>query len=310
MELPSIKVQFSFQTALPDYPVSCRIANPALFGKVLPDGELLVFGGYDLVFCCSLRQRSGGNFYRTVILPGTLTEKILPEKTGFVGGERVEIELKHPLIAQVRPGKPSGVGIWRLLAGLFRDRVWVEVVIEGEIALKPAGSPLREEDARQASRRDAIGAAGIREKEAPEVPAGNQAGKNGRREPEPGGVRISDKIALDLDSLAYLVGRVIEQREKGALPEGPARGLADPGEKQELQPAGRSEEESCSDILRRYAARSDQGQGQQKGGFAAKQEFAGYDLSSIPLELIPSRPGLEKTFVQETPPSKPPEYGG
>ena len=85
-----MKISSSHQVVLPDYPVSYRVANLKLFGEVLSNGVLLVYGGYDLVFCCSCKDNQEV-LYNTVIIPRTFVKKYLPETTGFKGKERVQI---------------------------------------------------------------------------------------------------------------------------------------------------------------------------------------------------------------------------
>jgi len=294
MTVPEVKISFSFQIALPDYPVSCRIANPALFGKVLPDGRLLVFGGYDLIFCCRCGDKKQGDFYRTVIVPHTLMESIPPEKTGLAGNERVEIALERSLTARIRAGKPSRAGIWELLAGVLKGRVWVEVVVEGEVAINLETFSFQSAvKVSQTKKADDTEAAGIQDRSAPEIPAGDQAGESSVQEQERT-VQFSDKISLSLDSLAYLITQIIQQHPVSSQPASPQKMSSE-----------RSEDEICSDILQQIIAK----QG-QRGDTVTDQDFAGYDLSSIPLEKIPSRPGLQQTFVKQMPPPKPPEQKG
>lgn len=302
MTVPEVKISSSFQIALPDYPVSCRIANPALFGKVLPDGRLLVFGGYDLIFCCNCGDKKQGDFYRTVNVPHTLMESVPPEKTGLAGNERVEIALERSLTAQVRAGKPSRAGIWELLTGVLKGRVWVEVVVEGEVAVKLETFSFQSAvKVRQTKKTGDTKAGGIQERSAPEIPAGDQTGESSVQERERT-VQFSDKISLSLDSLAYLITQIIQQREKKNPPCGPVS--SQPASPQKMS-SERSEDEICSDILQQIIAK----QG-QRGNTVTNQDFAGYDLSSIPLEKIPSRPGLQQTFVKQMPPPKPPEQKG
>ncbi len=85
-----IKIGSSFLISISDYPVSCRVANVRLFGEVLADGVLLVYGRYDLIFCCSYKENQELSYYST-IYPHTMTQTFLPDVTGFKGKERVQI---------------------------------------------------------------------------------------------------------------------------------------------------------------------------------------------------------------------------
>lgn len=305
-----IKICSSFRVALPNYPVSCRIANPNLFGEVLSDGMLLIYGGYELVFCCNCRE-DREDVYSTVIIPRTFMEKFLPEKTGLSGGERVQVLNDCPLSVEVRAGRSSRASIWELLVGIIRDRTWMEVDVGGEISVRVDGfSSQNGVEICPANVKDVSKESSV-QKRAPEASAVIRAGKNIVPGAQFAALRDRECVTLDLDSLADLVIRIIQQRETVLFPQYPSGNQIDHSKEKpgNQYSAEKTEMDVLSEILRRIVARGEKETSQQGEATVKSQDLAGFDLSSIPLEKIPSRPGIQQTFVQNVPPPKPPGGG-
>lgn len=302
-----LNISSSFQISLPDCPVSCNVANPRLFGEVLSDGMLLVYGGCELVFCCSCKENKEDAFY-TEVISHKLIKKILPEKTGFTGNERVQVITNSPLSIQVRAGKPSRVSIWKRLVSIIRDRTWVEVVVEGEISVEVVGSSFQNRnDKRKINEQDVSEGCGTHTK-APEIPTGFQQGKASEQFAV---LHDSESVALSIDSLVDLVIKVIKQREKDILPSRMPDSKIDTKEKlsDQCSPV-KDEMDILTDVLQQIMAQGEKGKKQQGGVAVRSQKPTAFDLSSIPLERIPSRPGLHQTIVQNIPPPKPTNHNG
>ncbi len=304
-----MKISSSHQVVLPDYPVSYRVANLRLFGEVLSNGVLLVYGGYDLVFCCSCKDNQEV-LYNTIIIPRTFVKKYLPETTGFKGKERVQIITNYPLSIQVRAGKPSRVSLWKRLVSIFRDKTWVEVDVEGEISVQEERAFLNELEEKHSSAIDVAKERSVNEK-VPQVPENYQAEKKDMPDKQLSVLPSSNSITLTIDTLADLLIQVIQQREKSlSLPNKPVQDLGAKEKGADQFPSANTEEDMLSEIMHRYAAQGKKEKGQQIRDQLKRKVYTEYDLSSIPLEKIPSRPGLQQTFVQKAPPPKPPEHSG
>lgn len=296
------EICFAFHLKLGDRPLAGRIASPVLLGELLPGGNALVFGCYDLVLCHAGRSRRGGDLFYTEVFPRTFAVQI-PLNVAVKQGE-ILVSVSRPFQVRLRPGRPTGVRFWEVLKGIFWDGTWLEIVVDGEIAVEvlPAGESIPE------TRPPGVSVAACdREMAADEGPVEEEKQKTARKR--------GDEITIELEALADLVADLIRRRDEKTVeeagtghspvipePEAVKQGKqSEQGNDRTLKrksemPGGITEErleELVRKVIREYE--------EEKSVRAADAAV----LTSLPLEQIPSRPGLYRSFAQNLPPPKP-----
>lgn len=275
----------SFTVPLAHYPVTGRVSAATLLGELLPDGSVLIFGRYELLFCYKDEHAPAAG-YQTIMVPRTFGEKVRPAcswAAGAPGGGEVELNLSfsRPLRVHTRPGRPARFSLVDWWKNIFSYPAWVEVQVEGEITAeivlatrsltelpRVTGSrPQREEQEASLQPEPA------RDAKSPGTLAGEEA---------PGGDPVTEgkPLAVDVDLLADLVFKVLRQRE---------RAETEPREESRQEPR----QGACLVNPSPTAVST-----------------ADASPPSLPLEQIPSRPGLYRSLQLSAPPPKPPGKGG
>lgn len=282
----------SFTVPLSHYPVATRVLDTTLLGELLADGTVLVFGRYELAFCYKDDHPLAAG-YHTVVVPRTFGEKIQPAgswATGPLAGEvELQLSFSRPLRVHTRPGRPARFSLVDWWKNILSYPAWVEVQVEGEITAeialvakslpelpRMAGGGLPEAEKKEGAE------AGSGVSLQPEPPrTGKSSGNLAEQEvPARDQAAESGPLTLDVDLLVDLVLRVLRQRERS-----------------ETGAQGESRQEP-------------RGEAQVVGPAPAAISTADTPLPSLPLEQIPSRPGLYRAFQPYVPPPKPPGKGG
>lgn len=130
------EIRTAFHLKLVDHLLAGRIANMILFGELLSDGTILVFGGYDLVLCHRRWSNKDDEHCYTTVVPRTLVERI-PLGVAVMPGKAVHVRVSiyHPLQVRIRAGKPSRVKFWDIIRSMIWDGKWVEIQVEGAITV-------------------------------------------------------------------------------------------------------------------------------------------------------------------------------
>lgn len=282
----------SFTVPLAHYPVASRVSATTLLGELLPDGSVLIFGRYELLFCYKDEHPLAAG-YHTVMVPRTFGEKVQPAcswAAGALGGEvELFLSFSRPLRVHTRPGRPARFSLVDWWKSVFSYPAWVEVQVEGEITAeivlvarslpelpRVAGGGLPEAEKKEGDE------AGSGVSLQPELPRTGKSSGNLAGQEVPGGDPAveSKSLALDIDLLADLVFRVLHQRERA-----------------EAEAQGESRQEPRQEAC-------------VVSPSPAAISTADASLPSLPLEQIPSRPGLYRTLQLSVPPPKPPGKGG
>lgn len=292
------EICFAFYLKLGDRPLAGRIANPVLLGELLPGGTALVFGCYDLVLCHAGRNRRDGDAFYTEVFPRTFAVQI-PLNVAVKQGE-ILVSVSRPFQVSLRPGRPTGVGFWEVLKGIFWDGTWLEILVNGEIAVevlpagesipevRPPGVPVaacdREMAANEEQKRKGM-------KDDSEEILGEEERKKTAR-------KVGDEITIELEALADLVADLIRRRDEKTVEDagtGPSPVIPEP----EAVRQGKQSEQGND--------RTHKQEAEMPGGITEErlEELVRKVILSLPLEQIPSRPGLYRSFTQNFPPPKP-----
>ncbi len=308
----------TFWTPLPGYPISCQIDNVIMHCELLFEKNILVFGKYDLVFCCPNMVYEFGPGYSTTVLARTFCELIPLTGSDILemlpsGTTDIQAVFAQPLHVRIKLGKP--LKLWELLKSLLIRKTWVEVAVESQITAEITQSHCEAECESPESLRPT---------------RSNMTAEQENMSSQP------QEATVDLETLAEQVQKIIVQRqeEKAAKDEAARREPDRPGQstipEPEAKPPDQGEPEVLNtakvselvlDILhQREAARARQAQhGLQNppatgrpAQFTAPRPAGavGRPAAPVPMSLdqIPSRPGLEVTI--HNPPPKPPGMGG
>lgn len=317
-----------FYISLPGYPIACKINNVSLLSELLFNKTILAFGKYDLVFCLKKNEFEPDPAYDTAIVTRTFCETIqlarLP--AALRGATEVQACFGQPLHVRIRIGKPLKLNLWDFLKSLITGKTWVEAQVEGQIAADITAA--REPFDLELEFADSLLQNGVSTTAEQDNMAEHQK-----------------EAVVDLQTLADQVLKIISQREgeKAAKDEAthhenieleqlsvekPDTTPPDKGESEGLD-AAKVTELVLNILHTREAARASQEQNRLQHPAGMQQQAhpnaphpgstryapAGYPTVGhpaapfqIPLEQIPSRPGLE-AFIQNPPP-KPPEFGG
>ncbi|MGB9792698.1 MAG: hypothetical protein ACPLTR_09015, partial [Thermacetogeniaceae bacterium] len=175
---------------------------------------------------------------------------------------------------------------------LIWGRSWFEAVVEGEVTVEvvAADEPLQEP--RPVS---GWGSEGVPGEAADGL--GGLAGGASRGDRKRSARRRGDEVTIELEALADLVAHLLSRRSDG-LDAGrqPVHEAGRPLPR-ETWPDEALVEKKLEEIVRRVLRQYD-GEKRDSAGEAAT-------LASLPLEQIPSRPGLYRSFAQSVPPPKP-----
>lgn len=281
MSTPVIKeVSFVFPLRASERPLSGRVANAALFGELVPGGGVLVYGCYDLVLCY--------NSFWAEVLPRAFALQVQLSSAAKKGELRVS--WSRPFEVVFRPSGPPRARPWELLKRLIWGRPCFEAVVAGEVAVEviaadePSPVAGRAEEGQAAvdgQRKSAADSA--------EDALGWERKKTARRR--------GDEVTIELEALADLVAHLLDKRRQEATISQKQFGLeAGRPLPQEAWP-GRSALERLEEIVRRVVREYEE---EKRGGSGDAEA-----LTSLPLEQIPSRPGLFQGFPQNIPPPKP-----
>ncbi|MGD0153017.1 MAG: hypothetical protein ABSC17_04530 [Thermacetogeniaceae bacterium] len=304
----------SFNAILANYPIVGRIANAVLFGELLTDEMVLVFGDYDLVLC--YQEDGSEDVYHTEVINRVFAEPI-PLKTGvssfYAQALQVQVHISAPLQVRIRAGKPSKLKFWDLVKSMISDLTWVEVQVEGkitiEVALPQEAVPVRclaaqAQDGDRCGQRDSL--LEVKKTEA---------------------VKKDEEITISLDALADLALQMIQrrERERGEISSRPsgtgaeAESLSDASGRitGENEPAEQDaprmvDQAMLEELVQRIIREHGEIKPGQEVAVQATEKAqvtlpppAPVSLNQIALGQIPSRPGLWKTFGQEVPPPRP-----
>ncbi len=331
------EIRSTFHLNLVDHPLAGRIANTVLFGELLSDRTVLVFGGYDLVLCHRRRGNKDDEACYTTVVPRTFVERIPLGAAGMPGkAVQIRVSVSRPFQAGLRAGRPSRIKFWDLLKSMIWDGTWMEIQVEGEITVDvlSAGDSIPDKRlAAFAGTRCDQGEA-VDDKQEKENIDGNTGGVLTGEKGKKAVKKKDGEIIIELDVLADLIVDIIRRRQgdvaavgtgSGPLKEIPA---AVQGSKGTPREQGNSEvpvtergmpraitPEMLADLMRKVVREYEE---EKSNGSAAVprepvkggQVMPNQDLTALPLEQIPSRPGLYQTFTQNIPPPKPHGSGG
>ncbi|WP_027357570.1 hypothetical protein [Desulfofundulus thermocisternus] len=286
--LVSAKKEFwdSFIVPLAHYPVACRVTNVTLFGELLPDNTILVFGRYEFLFCHYKEENQFTPGYHAAVMPRTFCERIQPVGSWAAGALPGDVELQvsfsRPLRVHTRPGKPARLNLGDFWKSIFSYPAWVEVQVDGEITAEIALVPKSLPDLPRTVVSRLAGAEKNEGKE-PVPPQGMEkpGGLTEQEAPARGPAAETKPLTIDLEQLADLVMKILRQREQANV-------TGQEISRQEPNKAGSQVVKPAPAVV----------------------TVADPPLPSLPLEQIPSRPGLYKTFQPYVPPPKPPGKGG
>ncbi len=315
-----------FHLTFADHPLAGRIANAVLFGELLSDGTVLVFGGYDLVLCHRRRRNKGDEDCYTTVVPRTFVEKVPLDVSGMAGkAVQVRISVNRPFQARLKADRPPRVRFWDLLKSVIWNGRWVQIQVEGEITvdLLPAGEFIPE--------KRLVDLAGARtdKRDAGEIKSvgeGVLAGEKAKRAAK----KKDGEITIELDALADLILEVIRRRQ-GDTAAGPAGTVSAQGLPAALKDSGGAPPEQgnggvpaaepkgsqtinpemLADLVKKVIRAYEEEKRIKSAAVLPEPEkgaqlMQGLDLSGLPLEKIPSRPGLYRTFTPSNlPPPKP-----
>lgn len=262
------EVSFAFPLRVSERPLSGSVANAALFGELVPGGGALVYGCYDLVVCYSSSWAE--------VLPCAFAIQV-QLSSGTRRGE-LRVSLCRPFEVAFRERRPQGKRLWELLQRLLWGRLRFEAVVAGEVAVEFIAAEEQRPAAACAGEGRPSGAA-----EEPPVREQRQAAR-----------RRGDEVTIELEALADLVSHLLDRRGGGrsaSREEGP-RPLP------EEAPPGGDSLDKLEEIVRRVVRACEE----EKRGASGETGA----VSSLPLEQIPSRPGLYRELAQSLPPPKPP----
>jgi len=199
---PSINKTFrsSFNMILANHPVAARIANTVLFGELLTDGAVLVFGDYDLVLC--YQEDGSEDVYHTEVINRVFAETIPLKRSvssSYAQALPVQVYVSSPLQARIRAVKPSKFKFWDLVKSMIYDLTWVEVQVEGKITVEVA----LPQEAVPARRLDAQSQDGDSCEQGDSLP----------EDKETEAVKKDEEITISLDALADLALQIIQRHE-------------------------------------------------------------------------------------------------
>lgn len=331
------EIRSAFHLNLIDQPLAGRIANTVLFGEMLSDRTVLVFGGYDLVLCHRRRGNKDDEACYTTVFPRTFVERIPLGAAGMPGKEgQVRVSVCRPFQARFRAGRPSRIKFWDLLKSMIWDGTWMEIQVEGEITVDvlSAGGSIPDErlavfTGTRCEQGDAVD--DQQERENIRDDAGGVLTENRRKRTAK---KKDGEITIELDVLADLIVDIIRRRHgdvtAGETGSGPSQNVpaAVQGSEETPQEQGSSgvpvtergmlrgiTPEMLVDLMRKVVREHEEEK--SNGSAAVPQEpvkggqvMPNPDLTALPLEQIPSRPGLYQTFTQNIPPPKPHGSGG
>jgi len=130
----------SFAIPLTGYPIACKLNNVTLFTELLPDKAILVFGNYELFFCCQKVKSGKSLFYETTAVHRTFCEIIPlsgPEIEELLAKDmQIKTWFSAPLEARISNFRPEGLKVWDRLKKVFSNSTWVGVLLEGELTAK------------------------------------------------------------------------------------------------------------------------------------------------------------------------------
>lgn len=288
--LASAKKDFwsSFTVPLTGSPVACKVANVNLFGELFSEKTVMVFGTYDIILLHQKGENQNGPVYDTALITRSFSENIsllgfgIPAALpGTIG---VQTRFSQPLRIHVRPGRITNLKMSDLIRCLFSGRSCVEIQVESEITaeITLAGKPDLE-PVPAASREKSPEGGGAAERGGGPVPLQEDKISGAGKEVPPAEKCAAGEGSLvpDLEALAAMVAKILSRREEKGN---------DLRSAQKQLPGGTD---------RRPA-----GAGSPTGVRIPHPVPDGVDLRQIP-----SRPGLEKIFLQNAPPPKPPEKG-
>lgn len=293
--LASAKKDFwsSFTVPLTGSPAACKVANVNLFGELFSEKTVMVFGTYDIILLSQKGESQNGPVYDTVLLTRSFSENISLLGFGIPaalpGAIGVQTRFSRPLRIHVRPGRITNLKTGDLLRCLFSGRSCVEIQVESEITAEitaeiTLAGKTDPEPVPAASREKSPEGGGAAEREAGPVPVRDEKVSGAGKEFPPAEKSAAGEGSPppDLEALAALVAKILDRREeKGRDPRPVQKQL--PGEA-DRRPGGAD----------------------SPAGVKIPRPVPG----GLDLRQIPSRPGLEKIFLQNAPPPKPPEKSG
>lgn len=289
---------FSFNLPLAGYPAAGKVSDYKIFSEPLPDGTaVLVYGKYDLIFCYQKEDPKPKPAQETEVITRTFCLNIplvdFEDLEPLTKNAAVKADLAPPVLIRIRPVKPTNLRLFDLIRGTLLGKTWVEVLVEGKIIAEVVP-----QKAGPADQMVFIEAAGEK------ISAKKQPSDYQQKELdlETGAfraVRESGSGVIDLEKLAELVMKIIRQREgekaseSKPSPSTPATAAPLPAA---AGPARAAASLDVSTATRTTASTVTTG-----------SSPAGTTLTH--LSQIPSRPGLSQTFVQPSPPLRPPGKG-
>jgi hypothetical protein len=239
--ISSVKKDFltTFQIPLPGFPISYAIDNITTHCELIYEKTILVFGKYDLVFCCPSTVKEFAPGYSTAVLTRTFCEPILVTGSDILEmlpGDSTDIQavFGQPLHVRIKLGKPSPSRFWDLLKSLFLRQTWVEVFLGGQITAVIA---IVRESGHVPGYRNLEPETGESLPQTGTITAAAQDGVSVQQK----GADIDLEKMIDLKKIAEMVEKIIDQRqeERASKDRAELRDLREPG------PGGSSKPEAA-----------------------------------------------------------------
>lgn len=320
----------AFNVPLDGQPVACKIANIYIFNHLSTlEKTILLFGKYDVILCYQKGENQSASSYDTVVISRTFCENISVKEIGIrnILPETIEVRsyFSRPLRARAGEGKPVNLKFFDQMKSVVSDAKWIGVQVEGEIAVEltriqgfvkcpvtvPVAIPVKDgtgdkavgvrEQSNQVIDRQEARAGDFAEERKKAIQGDverDAAGTSGKKEKNPQFKTQENLVTIDLETLAAMIVKIVrnQEEEKENCRRVPNKVLENMEVKKDALREAPSAKTEKTWVRANYTS--------PQAAIKAAQKTT----YSLPLEKIPSRPGLHETFLQSAPPSKPADY--